>query len=99
MPIGAAIGGIGSSIAGGILGGNAAKDAAAAANQAAQQGNDILSGVQKQTDANLQPFVGTGQQANSALAGLLGIGGDPAASGAAFNKYLGSTNYNFVKDQ
>lgn len=100
MPAG--IGGLvagASSIAGGIIGSNAAGAAANAANNAAVQGNAILSGVQTTTSNNLQPFVNTGQGANSALAGLLGIGGNPAASEAAFDNYLGSTNYNFLLNQ
>lgn len=98
MPIGSIIG-IGSSIAGGIIGNNAAGAAAGAANQAAQQANSGLQGIENQSTANLQPFVNTGQQANSALAGLLGIGGDSEASRNAFQNYLGSTNYQFQLNQ
>lgn len=99
MPIGGGLLGAGSSLAGGIIGGNAAGAASEAAQQAAGEGNSILQGVQGQTNANLQPFVNTGQEANSALAGLLGIGGDPTAANNAFNNYLGSTNYQFTKNQ
>lgn len=99
MPIGAGLASIGSSVAGGIIGSNAAGAASAAAQQAAAQGNSILSAVQTTTGNNLQPFVNTGQQENSALAGLLGVGGNPTASSNAFDNYLNSTNYQFQLGQ
>lgn len=43
--------------------------------------------------------VGTGTNAMSSMAALLGQGGDPAAAQGAFNNYLGSTGYNFMMDQ
>ncbi len=89
----------GSSIAGGILGSNAAGDAAKAAQNAAQQSNQVSSNVWNQNQSNLNPFIGAGQNANSALSGLLGIGGNPAASQSAFNNYLNSTNYQFQLGQ
>lgn len=99
MPIGAGIASLGSSIAGGVIGSDAASNAAKAANQAAAQGNSILSNVQTTTGNNLQPFVNTGQQENSALAGLLGVGGNAGASQNAFDNYLNSTNYKFQLGQ
>jgi len=95
---GSLIGGAGS-LVGGILGSGAANQAGAGVTAAAQQGNAGLQNIENQSTANLQPFIDTGQHANSALAGLLGIGGDPAASSAAFNNYLGSTNYQFQLNQ
>ncbi len=47
----------------------------------------------------MQPTIGGGIKAGNALQGLLGIGGDPAASAAAFKNYLGSTNFGFRLDQ
>lgn len=44
-------------------------------------------------------FADTAGKSNDALAALLGIGGDPAASEAAFNNYLGSSGYDFALDQ
>lgn len=41
----------------------------------------------------------SGANANNALAGLLGIGGDPAAANSAFQNYLGSTGYQFQLNQ
>lgn len=88
-----------SSIGGGLLGNNAANNAAQGVTNAANKGDALLQAIQDQSNKNLQPFVDTGQNANSALAGLLGIGGDPAAQQAAFQKYLGSTNYQFQLGQ
>ena len=99
MPIGAAISAIGSSVAGGIIQSNAAGDAAKAAQQAAAQGNQLLSTAQAQSTSNLQPFVNYGQSAATSLEGLLGIGGNPAASQEAFSNYLNSTNYGFQLGQ
>lgn len=48
-------------------------------------GNDIL------RTGYADPGVG----ANRAIAGLLGVGGDPEAANAAFRNYLGSSGYNF----
>lgn len=39
--------------------------------------------------------VSAGTGATNALSGLLGTGGDPAASQAAFSNYLGSSGYKF----
>lgn len=99
MPIGIGLATVGSSIAGGVIQSGAAHSAAAAANAAAAKANGILQGVQDQTKLNLQPFVDSGQHYNSALEGLLGVGGDPNASRQAFQNYLGSTNYQFRLDQ
>ncbi len=82
-----------------MIGANAASNAGKLAQQAATQGNQIISNQMGQNTADLQPYAQQGQQFNSALAGLLGVGGNPAASSAAFQNYLGSTNYNFVKNQ
>lgn len=41
------------------------------------------------------PQVAQGGQASNALAGLLGVGGDPAAAQAGFQNYIGSTGYQF----
>lgn len=81
------------------MGSNAAGDAAQAAQQAAATGNTLLQGATATNTANLQPFIGSGQIYNSALEGLLGVGGNPAASQSAFSNYLGSTNYQFQLGQ
>ncbi len=99
MPVGASLASIAGSAASGIIGANAASNAGKLAQQAATQGNQIISNQMGQNTSNLQPYAQQGQQYNSALAGLLGVGGNPAASAAAFQNYLGSTNYNFVRNQ
>jgi hypothetical protein len=78
---------------------NAADNASKAAQNAANNSLNFQKDVYSQAQSNLNPYAQTGQQANSALANLLGYGGNPQASDAAFKNYLGSTNYNFVKDQ
>jgi hypothetical protein len=99
MPAGLGLASVGSSIAGGILGSNAAGAAAQAAQTAAANSNQVAGGVYSNTQNNLNPYIQTGQSSNNALAGLLGIGGNPAASSQAFQNYLGSTNYQFQLGQ
>ena len=99
MPVGSAIASIGSSVIGGIVGSGAANKAGQEVEQAAQQGVSTLQGVQQQSTSNLQPYALQGQQYNSELAGLLGLGGNQAASQQAFQNWLGSTNYQFELGQ
>lgn len=86
---------VGSSLLGSHAAGKASK-AAAAANAANQQ---FLHGVYDTAQGNLNPTIQNGAQAGNALAGLLGIGGDPNASRQAFDQFRNSTNYNFLFDQ
>lgn len=44
-------------------------------------------------------YLSNGAGANSAIAALLGLGGDTAAANAAFNNYKNSTGYNFQLQQ
>ncbi len=44
-------------------------------------------------------MVGTGGDANSMIAALLGMGGDSDAANGAFQNYLNSTGYDFQLDQ
>jgi hypothetical protein len=102
MPVGATIGaatlGGAASIGSGILQSNAANNASKLAAQAQQNTLDFTKGVYNDTRTSLAPTIAQGQGAGTALAGLLGLNGDSAA-GTAFNKYLGSTNYNFLLNQ
>jgi hypothetical protein len=86
-----------------LVGASNSSSAASAATQAAQQAttanNQVATNVYNTNTSNLQPFVNTGQSANSALAGLLGIGGNSAQANSAFQNYLGSTNYQFQLNQ
>lgn len=96
MPVGASIAATaGSAIAQGAAGASAAKSAKQAADKNLAFNNKVYGDAQ----GNLQPTIGQGQQAGSALAGLLGIGGDPAASARAFDNFRNSTNYNFLFNQ
>lgn len=82
---GAAVSGVGS-----ILGGNAQRKAAKLADRRLQEGRDYA--INK---SGLSNFAGAGTAANDTAAGLLGVGGDPAQSQAAFDNYLNSTGYRF----
>lgn len=86
---GAAVSGVGS-----ILGANAAKKAAKLADQRLQEGRDYA--INK---SGLTNYATVGAGANDTAAGLLGVGGNPAASQAAFDNYLNSTGYRFNLDQ
>lgn len=77
----------------------AAGDASNAAAKAAAQSLAFQKQVYGDTQGNVQPTVNRGNAAGGELAGLLGTGGDPQASQDAFNKYLGSTNYQFQLGQ
>lgn len=98
MPVGAAI-----SAGASLLGSAATSSAAqsAAKDQATASANNLA--FEKQIyntgQQQLTPDINEGNSAGSALAGLLGTGGDPAASSTAFKDYLGSTNYQFQLGQ
>lgn len=102
MPVGATIGaatiGGAASIGSGILQSNAANNAASVAAKAQQNTLDFTKGVYNDTRTNVAPTIAQGQSAGTALGGLLGLNGDGAAQ-AAFDKYRGSTNYNFLLNQ
>lgn len=98
MPLGAAIGAV-SAIGGGLLQSGAASAAAKKVEAANQQNQAFLGGVYNTAGQNLAPELQNNVGASSELAGLLGIGGNPQASNTAFNNYLNSTNYNFLKSQ
>lgn len=98
MPVGAAIGSAAAGLGGAAIQSSAANSASKAAQNAANQQLDFQKGVYSQAQTNLNPFAQEGQTANNALGGLLGLNGQ-TGSDAAFKNYLGSTNYNFVKDQ
>jgi hypothetical protein len=102
VPAGAAAAAtVGSSVAGGILGSGAAAANSKLAQQTAAENNQVATGVYQTNTANEQPFVNTGQSANSGLANLLGLNGasGTAAQTGAFDNYLNSTNYQFQLGQ
>lgn len=100
MPVGAALGISGvATAASGALQAGAANNATKAAQQA--QANTLAweKQVYGDTSKNVQPTINLGNSAGNELAGLLGTGGDAAASRAAFDNFRNSTNYQFQLDQ
>lgn len=89
MPIGATIASVGGKIAQGV----GAQAAANAAKTAANQAIGFDKSVYSDTQQALNPYITSGASATGAINGILS--GDPAA----FNKFLNSTNYQFVRDQ
>jgi hypothetical protein len=87
----AGVGAAGSAIAGG--------EAASAAKSAASQNNALESQIYQTNSANEAPYIQSGDAANTALQGFLGIGGNPQASQTALNNYLNSTGYQFNLNQ
>jgi hypothetical protein len=79
--------------------GGAAKTATSAANQANASNQGFINNVYGNTISDTNPYVSGGATSQNALLGLLGLGGNPQAANAAFQKYLGSTNYGFQLQQ
>lgn len=90
--LGAAVVGAGAS----IYEGNKAADTAA---NTAASNNALQSQIYNSNKALEQPYVTSGNAAETALNGFLGLGGDPAATQKAFQDYLNSTGYQFDKTQ
>jgi hypothetical protein len=99
MPVAIPLAIVGAGIAGAAGTAIAGSAAAGAAKSAASQNNALQSEIYSQNSANAQPYIQAGDNANTALQGFLGIGGDPAASKAALDNYLNSTGYQFTRDQ
>jgi hypothetical protein len=89
----------GTSIASGVMNSAAADNANKAAQRASAANLAQAQKVYADTQGNLNPFIQGGQTANTALMGLLGIGGSPEAANNAFNQFRNSTNYNFLLNQ
>jgi hypothetical protein len=80
----------GSGILSGILGGGAASKAAAEQTAADQQALQFQEGVYANTQANLSPYISTGQNALGSVAQLYGLatpGGPGAGTGNALQAY------------
>jgi hypothetical protein len=97
MPLAAAI--IGAAVIGGVADVASSSSAANAASNAASQNNALEQQIYEQNSANEKPYIQSGDTAETALNGFLGLGGDPAATQAAFNNYLNSTGYQFNLNQ
>lgn len=88
----AGIGAVGS-IVGGITSGKGAKKAAQIAQQTAAT-QIAASNANRDYQYNLNaPEISNGRSADTTLAGLLNIGGDPAAAASAFDAFKGSDGY------
>lgn len=82
-------------VAGAAISGGAADSAASTAANTAAANNALQSQIYGSNKALAQPYIDSGGNAETALNGFLGLGGDPAATQKAFNDYLGSTGYQF----
>jgi hypothetical protein len=88
------------SIGAGILGSNASKSAASQAQQAQQATLGWIQNVYSGTSGNLAPFIGTGQQAQAALAGFYGLpGGNPGGATQGFTNFQQTPFYQFPLQQ
>ncbi|HZL00965.1 MAG TPA: hypothetical protein VFC47_13825 [Caulobacteraceae bacterium] len=96
--IAAAIAGT-AAVGGALISSSAVNSASNAASNAAAQNNALQSQIYQSNKALEQPYIDSGDTANTALQGFLGLGGDPAATSKAFNDYLNSTGYQFNVDQ
>ena len=94
----AIIGGV-AAIGGAAISANAAGNAAGDALSAAQQNNALEQQIYESNKGLETPFINAGYGALRELNGFLGLGGDPKATQAAFQKYLDSTGYQFNRDQ
>lgn len=92
------IGGV-ASIGSAVVSSSASTKAANAAKDAAAQNNALQQDIYNQNKANLSGYTESGNKATSSIDALLGNGGDQAAQDAAFQKFLGSTGYQFQTDQ
>ncbi|HXV00665.1 MAG TPA: hypothetical protein VG166_09215 [Caulobacteraceae bacterium] len=97
MPLAIAIGVAGIAGAGASLIG--AHDASSAASNAAAANNALQEQIYNSNKGLETPFITSGDNAETELNGFLGLGGDPKATQAAFQKYLDSTGYQFNLDQ
>lgn len=91
MPLAAAV--VGAAVIGGAVSISANNKAAKTAKQNAAANNALQTSIYNQNKEVLAPYVGTGTNATRSIEGLLGIGGDKAASEAAFNTYQNATGY------
>ncbi len=95
MPPAVAAAGIaaGGAIAGGAIAGGAAKKAAKTQAAAAAQQTAAAQANQQYISSLEAPTIARGDAAGDVFAGLLGVGGDPAASAKALETFRGSNGY------
>lgn len=101
MPVALVAAAVGATAAvgGALISSSAANNATNEAANAAAQNNALETSIYNQNSANAQPYIQAGDTANSALQAFLGLGGNSAATQAAFDNFLNSTGYQFNYDQ
>ena len=86
-------------VAGAAISSNAASRVSDNATATANRDNALQQQTYDSNRALIQPEVDRGNAAADELQGFLGLGGDPAKIQAALQTYLGSTGYQFDKQQ
>jgi hypothetical protein len=86
-------------VGGALISSHAANNASSAAANAASQNNALQKEIYDSNKGLEAPFINSGYGAETELNGFLGLGGDPTATQAAFQKYLNSTGYQFDLSQ
>lgn len=93
MPLAAAV--VGASVIGAGASIYSASKSASAAQNTAAMNNALYREIYGQNKELLLPFIQRGGAAGDALSALLGLGGDEAKAKAAYDNWLGSTDYGF----
>jgi hypothetical protein len=101
MPVGLIAAGVGAAgaVAGAAINSSAIGSASQAATNAANANNQLESQIYDNNVKLATPYITSGNTAETALNGFLGLGGDPAATQKAFQDYLNSTGYQFNLNQ
>ena len=86
-------------VAGAAISSSAAERASAGAVTTAQRDDALQQQAYDSNKALIQPEIDRGSAAADELQGFLGLGGDPVKIQAALQTYLGSTGYQFDKQQ
>jgi hypothetical protein len=82
-----------------VISSNATRRATNAATAAQQQNIALANSTRDANVALSQPTVDRGNTASETISALLGLSGDHSAQDAAFQHFLGSTNYQFQVNQ
>lgn len=98
MPVGAAIGAVGT-VAGAGISAMASSKASKAATNAANQNNALQANIYGQNKAILSPYIDTGTKAMGGINALLGLSNDNGAQANAFDAFRNSDGYQFRLDQ
>jgi hypothetical protein len=99
MPIGIGAAVLGAGVISAGAGLAASANAASTAQNVANENNALESQIYQSNKALETPYIQSGNAADKELQGFLGLGGNPAATKAAFDNYLKSTGYQFNYNQ